>query len=465
MTWRARPTRSSPGRGPTPPASPRKPARPAPRAAVSASGPQDRSAVNAFISREREFLQSLAGLVQEHAETVKGMAKSTRARRDRRRASRRAGRRSRPRGRAGRSDRACVRSRGTAAGRARRVVRCPRSPMPRRRRIPRPLGRHPDRSQRPRSRSPSLTASQGSPSRRGCPTARRRCASRSPRPRPPAATVTPRATARCASSSGARTDEPRRRAPVSQGRRGSLPRGPLARVALPGDARSRVSRSKRARCWSGSRWSPACCRWWRSPTAPSGACGRRERRPPHADPYRFALDLGLDDGPSTSPWITSTARVSPATVPRCAERASVTAGPAVTPSWMRSATSNPADFRASWTALISSRATPSRRRSSVRCRSRATVTPPSLATPHPSRTSWERSTSPGPRRTSPCDVGTETVAAARELARERTVIGGERGRDLFDPRAERGAEGPEVRLGVPAPERRPPTPRTPPVAR
>ena len=48
-------------------------------AAVSTSGPQDRSAVNAFISREREFLQSLAGLVQEHAETVKGMAKSTRA--------------------------------------------------------------------------------------------------------------------------------------------------------------------------------------------------------------------------------------------------------------------------------------------------------------------------------------------------------------------------------------------------
>ena len=48
-------------------------------AAVSLGGPQDQSAVNAFISREREFLQSLAGLVQEHAETVKGMAKSTRA--------------------------------------------------------------------------------------------------------------------------------------------------------------------------------------------------------------------------------------------------------------------------------------------------------------------------------------------------------------------------------------------------
>ena len=46
--------------------------------AVSASGPADRAAVNAFLSREREFLQSLAGLVQEHAEAVKGMAKSAR---------------------------------------------------------------------------------------------------------------------------------------------------------------------------------------------------------------------------------------------------------------------------------------------------------------------------------------------------------------------------------------------------
>ena len=45
---------------------------------VSASGPADRAAVNAFLSREREFLQSLAGLVQEHAEAVKGMAKSAR---------------------------------------------------------------------------------------------------------------------------------------------------------------------------------------------------------------------------------------------------------------------------------------------------------------------------------------------------------------------------------------------------
>lgn len=49
-----------------------------PEAAVSTSGPTDRAAVNAFLSREREFLQSLAGLVQEHAEAVKGMAKSAR---------------------------------------------------------------------------------------------------------------------------------------------------------------------------------------------------------------------------------------------------------------------------------------------------------------------------------------------------------------------------------------------------
>jgi DivIVA domain-containing protein len=41
-------------------------------------GDQDRAAVSAFIDRERSFLQSLAGLVQEHAETVKGMAKSAR---------------------------------------------------------------------------------------------------------------------------------------------------------------------------------------------------------------------------------------------------------------------------------------------------------------------------------------------------------------------------------------------------
>jgi DivIVA domain-containing protein len=47
-------------------------------APAAATGPKDRTAVNAFIVREREFLQSLAGLVQEHAETVKDMARSSR---------------------------------------------------------------------------------------------------------------------------------------------------------------------------------------------------------------------------------------------------------------------------------------------------------------------------------------------------------------------------------------------------
>lgn len=47
-------------------------------AGMSAASPADRVAVNAFLAREREFLQSLAGLVQEHAEAVKSMARSSR---------------------------------------------------------------------------------------------------------------------------------------------------------------------------------------------------------------------------------------------------------------------------------------------------------------------------------------------------------------------------------------------------
>ena len=39
---------------------------------------EERAAVKAFLQQERSFLQDLAGLVQEHAETVKGMAKSAR---------------------------------------------------------------------------------------------------------------------------------------------------------------------------------------------------------------------------------------------------------------------------------------------------------------------------------------------------------------------------------------------------
>ncbi len=47
--------------------------------AVSGSTPSQRVAVDAFLSQERDFLQSLATLVQGHAESVKGMAKRARA--------------------------------------------------------------------------------------------------------------------------------------------------------------------------------------------------------------------------------------------------------------------------------------------------------------------------------------------------------------------------------------------------
>lgn len=41
-------------------------------------GPSDRAAVAAFLANEKAFLQSLAGLVQGHAETVKGLVKAGR---------------------------------------------------------------------------------------------------------------------------------------------------------------------------------------------------------------------------------------------------------------------------------------------------------------------------------------------------------------------------------------------------
>lgn len=43
-----------------------------------AASPAGRAAITAFLSKEREFLQSLAGLVQGHAESMKAMAKSSR---------------------------------------------------------------------------------------------------------------------------------------------------------------------------------------------------------------------------------------------------------------------------------------------------------------------------------------------------------------------------------------------------
>jgi hypothetical protein len=48
-------------------------------AADVATSDAGRAAVSSFLLLEREFLQSLAGLVQGHAESVKGMAKEARA--------------------------------------------------------------------------------------------------------------------------------------------------------------------------------------------------------------------------------------------------------------------------------------------------------------------------------------------------------------------------------------------------
>ncbi|HSL12096.1 MAG TPA: DivIVA domain-containing protein [Actinomycetota bacterium] len=49
-------------------------------AAAGAVTGADRAAVDAFLARERAFLQSLASLVQEHADGVKGMARDVRRR-------------------------------------------------------------------------------------------------------------------------------------------------------------------------------------------------------------------------------------------------------------------------------------------------------------------------------------------------------------------------------------------------
>ena len=57
--------------------------RAAPGAAPIAAGSvtaADRAAIDAFLARERAFLQRLAGLVQEHADGVKGMAREVRRR-------------------------------------------------------------------------------------------------------------------------------------------------------------------------------------------------------------------------------------------------------------------------------------------------------------------------------------------------------------------------------------------------
>jgi DivIVA domain-containing protein len=46
---------------------------------IDAASETERAAVDAFLTQERDFLQSLAALVQGHAESVKGMARKARA--------------------------------------------------------------------------------------------------------------------------------------------------------------------------------------------------------------------------------------------------------------------------------------------------------------------------------------------------------------------------------------------------
>lgn len=48
-------------------------------AAAAVTSEQERAAVNAFLQQEKDFLQSLAALVQGHAESVKGMARKARS--------------------------------------------------------------------------------------------------------------------------------------------------------------------------------------------------------------------------------------------------------------------------------------------------------------------------------------------------------------------------------------------------
>jgi DivIVA domain-containing protein len=59
-----------------------RPAEPTPDPAAAAPAPSDaadRAAVEAFIQREKAFLQSLGALVQEHAKALKGMVRSARS--------------------------------------------------------------------------------------------------------------------------------------------------------------------------------------------------------------------------------------------------------------------------------------------------------------------------------------------------------------------------------------------------
>ncbi len=86
-------------------------------AAVAAGTDTGRAAVAPFLAQERDFLQQLATLVQSHAESVKGMAKASRAK---------------P---------AAAAAAGAAAARGPRRGAGADRPRPRRRRLPRPTRR------------------------------------------------------------------------------------------------------------------------------------------------------------------------------------------------------------------------------------------------------------------------------------------------------------------------------------
>ena len=104
---------------------------------------------------------------------------------------------------------------------------------------------------------------------------------------------------------------------------------------------------------------------------------------------------------SPVPAPNSTASTSPAISAACSVSAAASsASRADQRSEIRSVTSRPSFLRASWTSLMTSRASPSRRSSGVMVMSMATVSPASAATAQPARGVWVTITSSG-RRTRP----------------------------------------------------------------
>ena len=163
----------------------------------SATVAAERAAVSAFLRPEREFLQSLAGLVQGHAETVKGMAK-----------------RPRPQALVGSGPLPPMPAAAGAAGPSRTVSSSPRTRWPRSRRPRRSRGGvrgRPAAGARPRRPEPPGAGRVGPPTRRPELASVRVTESPSHRRTQPATVgrseaedAPQRATARSVSSSGAR---------------------------------------------------------------------------------------------------------------------------------------------------------------------------------------------------------------------------------------------------------------------